>query len=617
MRFFYINNVSLLFAKVKSPEYVKIKTMEGKMNESTQKPFFAYRSFRKDFDTIRKFAETGVKEYCVFAGNTANSLGEPYSQYDPVWKWYNTYDFTPFDEQMTDLLRIVPDARIICLIDLNSPLWLARQQHLDSYFQLGNALASRKWREETRKYASAFVEYAQKHYGERIIAYVPMCGKTDEWMDHAEGDETAEKLVIYQEWCRRNGFPVPNEIPSVSRRENAPWANGQLRDPARNADAVRYWQFTSEFIADGILDFAALIRQHLHPGQKIGVFYGYIMELSEMAVSLGHLAYEKVESSPLIDFLLSPGDYSDRFMGGGSGFMTPNGTLHLHAKSYLYEIDHRTHTANMKLTPYVELKGQPAWKNLAEDIAGMRREFCRTLFHGASLWWFNMWGGFYTDPSHFETIRQCRALWEEYADAAFQPDAETALIVDPENALLLHDTQTQRCYCLAQNTLNRMGAPYFIYSLRDLPSLPASVKLLIFAIMPEVTPEKRTFLEQYAFPGRRCFWYGPCGLTDGSGKNAVSLPGNRVENIFEFTPELLRREGKTAGVHFYTDMHCPVWAGKNLLSIHTARGGKKRITLKRKAKRVTELFSGKIAAGECLSFDYHFEGPDTVLFRLD
>ena len=191
------------------------------MNSQMGKPFFAYRSFWKDFETVRRFAETGVKEYCVFAGNTANSLGEPYSQYETVWKWFDAYDFTPFEEQMTDLLRIVPDARVICLIDLNSPLWLARQMHLDSYFQLGNALANQEWRKRTEQYVSAFTEYAQKNYGERIIAYVLMCGKTDEWMDHANGDETVEKLLLYQEWCRQNAFPVPNEIPSVLRRENA------------------------------------------------------------------------------------------------------------------------------------------------------------------------------------------------------------------------------------------------------------------------------------------------------------------------------------------------------------------------------------------------------------
>ena len=98
-----------------------------------KKPFFAYRSFWKEFDAMKRFARIGVNQFVVFPGNSTNSLGEPYCQYDPVWKWYDTYDFTPFDEQMNDVLRICPDAEILCMIDLNSPLWLARQLHVDSY----------------------------------------------------------------------------------------------------------------------------------------------------------------------------------------------------------------------------------------------------------------------------------------------------------------------------------------------------------------------------------------------------------------------------------------------------------------------------------------------------
>ena len=105
----------------------------------TKKPFFAYRSFWKEFDAMKRFAQIGVRQFVVFGGNSTNSLGEPYCQYDSIWKWHDTYDFAPFDEQMNDVLRICPDAEILCMIDLNSPLWLARQLHVDSYAELSLA----------------------------------------------------------------------------------------------------------------------------------------------------------------------------------------------------------------------------------------------------------------------------------------------------------------------------------------------------------------------------------------------------------------------------------------------------------------------------------------------
>ena len=138
--------------------------------KTDKKPFFAYRSFWKEFDAMKRFAQIGVKQFAVFAGNSTNSLGEPYCQYDTVWKWYDTYDFAPFDEQMNDVLRISPDAEILCLIDLNSPLWLARQLQVDSYSAVTLAECSSRWKKATGNYVRAFVDYAEQKYGSRIAA---------------------------------------------------------------------------------------------------------------------------------------------------------------------------------------------------------------------------------------------------------------------------------------------------------------------------------------------------------------------------------------------------------------------------------------------------------------
>ena len=88
-----------------------------------RKPYLAYRSFWKEPETRKKFASAGFKQFCVFPANTVNTVGEPYCQYEPIWKWFDKYDFTPFDQQMDDNLSLTPDAEILLMIDLNSPLW--------------------------------------------------------------------------------------------------------------------------------------------------------------------------------------------------------------------------------------------------------------------------------------------------------------------------------------------------------------------------------------------------------------------------------------------------------------------------------------------------------------
>ena len=71
------------------------------------------------------------------------------------------------------------------MVDLNTPLWLHRQLAsgnrlgADSFSNLTDALCDPRWRTYTEKYAAAFVDYAEKKYGDRIRAYIPACGVTD------------------------------------------------------------------------------------------------------------------------------------------------------------------------------------------------------------------------------------------------------------------------------------------------------------------------------------------------------------------------------------------------------------------------------------------------------
>lgn len=583
-----------------------------------KRPFFAYRSFWKEFDAMKRFAQIGVKQFVVFGGNSANSLGEPYCQYDPIWKWYDTYDFVPFDEQMNDVFGICPDAEILCMIDLNSPLWLARQLQVDSYAELSLAESNARWRKATGDYVRAFVDYAEKKYGSRIISYIIMCGKTDEWMDHSKGFDSMERYSVYCEWCKKQGLPEPDDIPGVNKRNHTTHEINllRLRDPAADGEAIRYWKFHSENNADVILEFASLIRSMVARPVELGVFYGYILQLEYQSVSLAHLAYEKVENSPDIDFVISPGDYRDRPMGGGSGFMTPNGTVKLHGKECLYEIDHRTTSANMKLTPYVELKWTDRWKNLDEDRAGLRREFCRTLFHGSHLWWFDMWGKFYEDQANIDVIAKCREIWEEYADKSFVPEAEVALIVDPESMHYIGPNGSDHLLMTpVLKALNRLGTPYEVYSLNDLPQIPERIKFAIFTGVVKLDDRNRAELEKFA--ERRCsFWDGPSGLTDGKVWRQQVLPGFRFPDYTAVTAEILRREAMKAGVHFFTEKFCPVWYGRGLLSIHCADGGRMKVFLPKPAGFAEELFSSRKIAVNGTEFEYEFEKPETALFKF-
>ena len=152
------------------------------MSKRNHKNYFAYRSFWKEFDAMRDFTAAGFNLFTIFPANTVNSMGEPYCQYKPLWNWYESYDFAPFDEMVNDILKINPNAEFLCMVDLNTPLWLSRKLTCrnvlgsDSFTCLTDALCSPLWRNYTEKYVTAFVDYAEKKYGSRIKAYIPACG---------------------------------------------------------------------------------------------------------------------------------------------------------------------------------------------------------------------------------------------------------------------------------------------------------------------------------------------------------------------------------------------------------------------------------------------------------
>ena len=611
------------------------------------KPFFAYRSFRRELETVRRFYETGVRQFCVFPANTTNSLGQPYVEYPPNWVFFDTYEFEHVDRQIADLLSAAPEAELLCMIDLNSPNWLVRQlmQTLaDSTLGLTNALTTERWRTETGKYLRALIAHIETVWPRRVRAYILACGMTDEWMDYSKGCELAGKRSAYRRWCAERGEQEPDSIPDLAHRfrSDPPLF---LRDPEKDAESLRYWRFISECVADGIGAFVAETRKRIPEETALGVFYGYILQLTRARlVQCGHLAYEKVCKIPGLDFLISPGCYYDREMGGGAGFMAPNGTLHLHGKNAFHEIDHGTSTANYQLRSGIRLGWMKGWPDEAADVAGIRREFCRSLFHGASLWWFDMWGGYYESGRLVEEIGTFQKIHDRLADVRREPEAQIAVIVDPESALYVDDeapeTIAEEMMPLLLRACNRCGAPYRVFSFRDIPHIEQldAYRLVLLPGLFELSEEKERILRKWILKGdRTVVWLYGAALFDGRRKTPSRMreltgfrqeesgaPERKMENWTSaflpdsrsLTPENLRSLAEKAGVHFHTDLLCPVWASRDLLMIHTAESGRQTIHLRRPAG--IRMLLGRDARNvEPTRFEYEFSGPETILVELE
>ena len=611
--------------------------------ETGERPFaFAYRSFWPEFGAMRQFKDAGVDTICIFAANTDNSLGKPYSKYPPVWRGLGKYDFASLDKQYDDVLAVNPRAAFICMIDLNTPIWLQRQlgtAEVESFTALSCACTNPAWRKAMGEYLQTIVKHMEARYGDRIQAYLLACGSTDEWMDNSRGLAGRTKTQAWKEWLKAHGKPEA-PIPALERLDRASFEN-LIRDPATEGDVIDYARFTSDAVMDTALGFARQARALIPKKRRIGMFFGYILELTGNLAWSGHLGYERLYQAPEIDFFISPGTYADRPMGGGSGFMVPNGTRRLNHKDFLHEIDHRTQTYNVNLDEFVAIAWMVPWKDQAETDAGLKREFALATINQTSLWCFDMWGGVFKTPETMNVVAQAKKVWDRFTAMPLKSQAEVALIVDPQSAYGINDRgpHVGQIYQGMRNKLNRLGAPFEVFSFNDLPRADlAQYRLFVFPGLFEVTSEKMEVLRKYVLKGGRTafFMYAP-GISDGKSLDparikaltgtAFKTPGVSTvargdwqavyaPDYATVTPQVLRQVAERAGVTVYCQDAVPVYANERLVAVHMARGGAKTITLPVACRQVRELYTGRVFPVSDRHFCYPFKTPDTALFEF-
>ena len=604
----------------------------------------AYRSFQKELSETAAFPKLGVEMRAFGICNTMNALGKPYSDYGQVWKGIGEYDFAPVDRMVGDILEANPEAKLFCLLDLNTPFWFTRRLHLDSFEMISHAASMPKWRQETKRYLKDLASYVYGKWGDRIVACSLMAGMTTEWFEWGlpvYGSDA--KDAAWRKWCAARGVRHGASVPTKDDMRKGAF-EGVLFDPAVEGEKIDYWRFNNGIVADAVLEFAHELRGVVGPRVQIGAFFGYYFICNQNLGSICHLDYERVLASPDIDFFSSPATYTERQCGFGTGSMAVNGTLRLHGKRVLHEIDFWPDT----LTPPWCKESWSYWRKPQETVAGNTREAAFALVNGTSFWWFDMWGGMYTNPEVRSRIARFAEIQKRFGGDLPPPEAEVLVVADPDSAYSMAE---QRSACPDgfvpsigagepfRNAVNRTGVVYDTCSFNDLPKLDLSrVKVVTLGGSWVLTPEKAKVLRDFVCKdGRIVVWNYAPGVSDGKSVDAdrvrtwagvpfktrgvpvTDMGGWKAAYAYDYrdlTPERLRAIEKEAGCFFYTDELNPVACNGRLLAVHSGRGGEKKISLPRKASAVVDLMSGKTVARDTAAFTDTFAEPDTKLYEL-
>ena len=628
-----INRILFLVAGVLFVNTCRVESQSIVGHADEPRVYIAYRSFWPELKTTATFGEMGIHTRCFFAANAINSLGFEYCKYPLIWKGIDTYDFDSYDKQVNDLLAADSQARLLCMIDLNTPYWLTRRFAYDSFDVISHAASDPQWLSLTTKWMLAFIEHSEKKYGDKIDAYILSGGSTSEWLEHDRGKSSRIKNAAWRAWCQEEGLSFGDDVPAESALKKAAHEN-VIYDPETESDKIHYWRFHNAVIAEAILHFAKTARLNIGKGKELGVFFGYYFVSNDRLVSIGHLDYEQVMASPDIDFFISPGTYKDRMIGGGSGPQLVHGTVQRYGKRYLHEIDHRTHLVAPKYGTGFN------WMSQSEDEAGLKREAAFALIHHASLWWFDMWGGWYQKAETQQLISNLKHISDSYVNDHSPSLAEVLLVADPQSAYYMNEKMphTSAMSYKFYESLSRTGAPFDVFSFNDLSVLDMSrYKIVCLPATLLITPERAETLKRYILNnGRTVVWVYAPGICDGKtldvarvkqwtgiaygaeGPVSIAMEGWQSVYAFEYktlSPEALRVILKQAGVHLYIDGGCPVYANKRLLAVHTKEGGEQTIWLPHTCKRVIDVYSGQTVAENVTTFTYRFSTPDTGLFE--
>ena len=482
-----------------------------------------------------------------------------------------TPDYSQFDSLIDDILYKCPDALIFPRINISMPRnWI--ELHINDTISTpkgGNreSLYSDNFRKDGAKLLFELVSHIRaSEYSHRIAGYQICGGTTQEWMHHdLFGSYSELAHTEFKEWCFEKYAIEEICIPDRIQLEN-----GEIND-----DIKLFLEFANFKVAETVEYFAKKLKEYISNEQVVGAFYGYSAFVNEPLYGLHGLRY--LIDSQYIDFFSSPCCYDNcRSLGVDWGDMLPVDSLKLHNKLYFVECDIRTNLTKgmQKSRPgvypediYLTIDSNgnktvwsgPDTKELS--LSAIRKAFIHQLSHGSGIWWFDMWGGWYSDTDFMLELKKIHQIVDESQTKAVDkyPAAEVVLFID-EKAYIninrgnhLRDSVNQ-----IRVAMGNTGIPFDMYLVEDADRVISRYSAAIFTTP---TPSES-------------------GLSAINQCKKLDIP--YIIPTFEkssFSTDELREFLVSKNIHCYNSDGNVIYCSNGFLGIHTINDGEIEIVL--------------------------------------
>ena len=607
-------------------------------------PPYAYMSYLGSGEYYREAALSGIHLYNIpaYLGDRGINSGSGIGPFrSPLWTGEDAYDFSGLIKDFKEILDADPEAKVIIRLHLDPPIWW-EQKNPDVVCELPDgssfrtSFSSQKWQEEAGHILKICIEWLlDSEYSDPLIGIHVAGGSTEEWFYHFKEhfyDQNPARLLAFQSWLR---VRYQGDIKILQSAWNNPQINFTMvqladisgtdqreewLDPLKDQNVIDTYRFHAETMADHIAYFCKIVKETSKGCLLTGAFYGYHYFVTDPR--RGHGALDKLLACADLDYLSSPNDYN-RVVGEDWPPMAAMESIKLHGKLWLAENDTRTSITTLlkDQAPEVCPPGQyesGVWlgpPDMATSVALLWKNSGRMLTHGYGGWWFDMWGGWFSDPELLDVLKKTQQYHNKYPSRE-EPMTESQVCVMVDEELSFWDASTGSLtneILSNRYSLGKTGAPYDLYLRSDFDSL-SNTKYKVIWLMGilELKEEELSRVEAWRKQGITVLWTDGNGTSIFKGSEAVS----RVDGKLKWQASQLRELWKEAGVHIYLDSDDVLYIGRGWLCVHTVNGGEKVVTLPCYAQ-VTDPSTGQIISESSKQIELNLDPGSTTLYKVD
>jgi hapalindole biogenesis HpiC1 cyclase-like protein/glycosyl hydrolase family 42 (putative beta-galactosidase) len=309
--------------------------------------------------------------------------------------------------------------------------------------------------------------------------------------------------------------------------------DGVFRDPSKQRAVPDYAEYHNNLVADRIAELAAFVKS-LTGGRSLMIaFYGYLNELinngaAQGIAHSGHLGIKRLLASPDIDMLCSPVSYYQRDVGFPANMHSPVDAVEVAGKLYLQEDDSNTYV----VTPSDSIPWYPTeW----DTMQCFRRNYGNVIGHNQATWWMDLYGdGRFNAPAIWTNNALLVRTYDDVIAHQSPAAPQIAVLFDEETFFWLKADARAVTFPSAftiRSVFQECGAAVGYYLVEDLPSLPDSVKLVVFANTFRLDDAEQMMISQAKTNGRTFLWlYAPGYVSETN----LSLNGMQQATGFTF-----------------------------------------------------------------------------------